>query len=102
MDLNPWGLTTDSEIVDKLFNNNQGLLKFIDTYKVGFTLFFAVATIVVIIMLIFNVVRLANAGDNPSTKQLAYHGILVCAICLIILGGFDTVFAILLSIILSA
>ncbi len=80
---------------------SQGLKNFLATYNVAASIALAVATITVIIMLVFNVTKLAKAGDNPQERRAAMDGIAVCLICFAVLGGIDVLYAFLVTFILG-
>ena len=80
---------------------SKELENFLTTYNVAVTIALAIATVVVIIMLVFNITKLAKAGDNPQERRAAMNGIAVCLICFAILGGIDVLYAFLVTFILG-
>jgi len=78
-----------------------GLRNFLATYNAAITIALAIATIVVIMMLVFNATKLAKAGDNPQERRAAINGIAVCLICFAFLGGIDVLYAFLAAFILG-
>ncbi len=80
---------------------SKGLKNFLATYNVAATIALAVATIIVIIMLVFNTTKLAKAGDNPQERRTAINGIAICLICFAFLGGIDVLYAFLVTFILG-
>lgn len=71
--------------------------EFVGTYNTALTLVLGVVTILVIVLLFINITKLSASADSDFKRREAINGIMVCLICLAIVGGIDTVYAILAS-----
>ena len=90
----------DNELLQRMLKSAE-FTSFIRNYNTAISIALAFATVTVVIMFSFNIVKYVKSTDNPNQKSMASGGILVCALGLIILGGIDTFYAILLSLILG-
>lgn len=88
-----------TELIERFLNPSGALAQFLETYNIAVTAVLAFVTIGVITLFFMNVVKLSAAGDNEMRRRMAINGILVCLVCLGFLGGIDTIYGILLSII---
>lgn len=70
---------------------------FMEQYNIALTVFLGLATILVIVILFFNITKLSASADNDYKRREAINGILVCLVCTAIMGGIDVVYGILLS-----
>ena len=87
-------------IIMKMLKTNE-MKDFLRTYNFGTTLLLSLATLAVVTLVIFHIVKLAKSGDNAMERTAAINGLLVCSICLIVLFGIDTVYAIIISLIVG-
>lgn len=74
---------------------------FLRNYNVLTSILLSFATIAVIVLIVFQITKLAKASDNAQERAMAITGLLVCSACLAILGGIDAVYAILVGTILG-
>ena len=89
-----------TSILERIFAS-EAFTSFIDTYNIALTVVLAIVTFIVLVLLFFNISKLGGAADNDYTRREAINGIMVCLVCLGIVGGIDTVYAILLSFVFS-
>jgi hypothetical protein len=54
-------------------------------------------TLTVIAILFYNIAKLSHAQDNDRLRQEAIGGVFTCLVCLGIMGGIDTAYAMLLA-----
>ena len=86
------------EVIYSMLKTPQ-MSQFLSTYNVLTTLMLTFATIAVVVLIVFHVVRLGKAGDNARNRQEAINGLAVCSAALAILGGIDIVYAIIVGIV---
>lgn len=67
------------------------------TYNLTISLILGIVTIAIIILLFINITKLSASADSDYRRREAINGILVCLVCLGLMGGIDTVYAILVS-----
>lgn len=102
--MNPDGLIDvgkDNPILQRIFpagGGHFGELVSIGLYVIG--LLMALVAITAVVVLAINIVRWSKAGDNPSARSEAQRNMLICGICLAIIGGFGTVYAIFVMLML--
>jgi len=82
--------------------SSDGFQSFIKSYNVALTAVLGICTILIIVLLFVNITKLSASADNDYRRREAINGILTCLICLAIVGGIDTVYAILLSFVFGA
>lgn len=75
---------------------STGFTEFLKDYNLIIDVILALLTIIAIVAVAINAARLSAAGDNPSKRSLAQRGMLISGICLALMGGIDTIFAIVL------
>lgn len=85
-------------IIDRIINS-AGFTEFITQYNVLITAMLSFVTLTVLVLFFANVVRYSHASDNDAARHMAMNGILVCLICLACIGGIDTLYAIVASLI---
>lgn len=85
---------------DILQNMAEGLGDFLSEYQTVVRIFYIFAVVTVFIIMIINVTKLAQAGDNPQKRSEAIHGILITGICIAILGSIGFVYVLLISFLL--
>ena len=90
-------VTPNKRIIDALMNAME---PFVKTYNIAITAILGIVTITVLIMLFINITRISAAMDNDMRRREAINGTLVCLVCLALIGGIDTVYAVLLSFIM--
>lgn len=88
----------NQELLQKIFPGNNGghfgELVNIAIYVIGMIM--AITAITAIIALAINIVKWARSADNPGARQEAQRNMLICGIGLAVLGGFGTVYAIIM------
>ena len=87
------------EILKSMLEDGSHFRAFLETYSMAITVFLTLATLAVIIMLIFNITKVGASSTNASKREEGINGIFICTVALIILGGFDVVYAILVNLI---
>lgn len=61
----------------------------------------ALAAITGIVLLAVNIVQWSGSADNPVRREMAKHNIMCCLICLAVLGGLGTIYALILSFVVN-
>lgn len=77
--------------------DNEAFKNFMTTYNLTISLILGIVTIAIIILLFINITKLSASADSDYRRREAINGILVCLVCLGLMGGIDTVYAILVS-----
>lgn len=80
---------------------SEAFTNFMDNYNIAITVVLGIVTILVITLLFLNITKLSASTDNDYKRREAISGILTCLVCLAVIGGIDTVYAILLSFVMS-
>lgn len=93
-------VTPNADILQRLMSS-AGFTEFMRTYNLTISLILGIVTIVIITMLFINISKLSASVDNDFRRREAISGIFVCLVCLAIVGGIDTVYAILISFVFS-
>lgn len=91
----------DDTVFSRLINST-GFTNFVSQYNIVISAALTFVTITVITLFFMNVVRYSHASDNDQTRRMAMNGILVCLVCLAIIGGIDTFYAIVVSLIFGS
>lgn len=86
---------THSSIIEKVFTGTH-FGDFISIVMTIAGLLLSVAAISAIVALIINITKWARSADNPGARLEAQHNMLTCGICLAVLGGFGTVYSLLI------
>ena len=86
-------VSPNGDIFKKLVESDA-FKEFIGTYNTALTLVLGIVTIV---LLFINITKLSASADSDFKRREAINGIMVCLVCLAIVGGIDTVYAILAS-----
>lgn len=89
-------VSPNGDIFKKLVESDA-FKEFIGTYNTALTLVLGIVTILVIVLLFINITKLSASADSDFKRREAINGIMVCLVCLAIVGGIDTVYAILAS-----
>ncbi len=89
---------TIEEYVFKMIKTDE-MENFLNTYNFFTSAFLSLVTIGLVALIVFHVVKLSRAGDNPMMRALALRSIAVCGICLAIIGGIDAVYAFIVGIV---
>ena len=71
--------------------------QFITNYNLILTVLLGIVTLTILILLFLNIAKLSASANNEMKRRMAISGILVCLVCLGIMGAIDTVYAIILS-----
>ena len=71
--------------------------KFIDNYNLVLTVVLGLVTLTILALLCLNIAKLSASANNEMKRRMAISGILVCLVCLGVMGAIDTIYAILLS-----
>lgn len=85
-----------TDIITKLLES-EGFQSFLRTYNLTITLVLGIITVLIIVLLFINITKLSASADNDYRRREATSGIMVCLVCLAIIGSLDTVYAILVS-----
>jgi len=93
--------TRSAEELFKTMITSQGMKDFVQTYNVAATALLAVSTLSVIMMIIFNIVKMAKSADNAKERQEAISGLVICLIAFAVLGSIDVVYAIVVNLMLG-
>lgn len=93
-------LMIDRTILNRMLGST-GLVKFLETYNVATTFFLGFVTLTVMLLLFFNIAKLSHAADNDHRRQEATGGILTCLVCLAVMGGIDSIYAMLLAFVMG-
>lgn len=93
-------VSPNADILKRLMESNY-FAEFLRSYNLSITLCLGIITILVIVLLFINITKLSASADSDFRRREAINGIMVCLICLGIVGGIDTVYAILMSLIFS-
>lgn len=91
---------TPKQILENMMKSD-GMQTFVSTYNVATTAFLAICTLATIIMVIFNIVKLAKSADNPQERKTAISGLIVCLVSFSMLTCVDVVYGIAVSMILG-
>lgn len=86
-------VSPNAEILKRLMESTD-FANFLNTYNLTITLVLGIITIVVIVLLFINITKLSASADSDYKRREAINGIMVCLVCLGIVGGIDTVYAI--------
>ena len=73
--------------------------EFIKNYNLILVVLLGLVTLTILVLLCLNIAKLSASANNEMKRRMAINGILVCLVCLAIMGSIDTVYAILLSLI---
>ena len=84
-----------NDILGRVFGSGHmsGLISILSTLL---NFFLGFAAITAILALIINVTKWGRAGDNPDGREEAKRNIAICGVCLILLGGFSSLYALVL------
>jgi len=93
-------VTPNAEILKKLMESDA-FTEFVRTYNLTITLVLGIITITIITILFINITKLSASTGSDFKRREAINGILVSLVCLAIVGGIDTVYAILVSFVFS-
>lgn len=91
MSVNP-----DSNILTKMLTSTA-FSEFISNYNLILTVLLGIVTLTILILLFLNITKLSASANNEMKRRMAISGILVCLVCLGIMGAIDTFYAIILS-----
>ncbi len=80
---------------------SEAMHSFVSSYNTAAAALLTFTTLVVLIMTVFNIVRLARAADNPGLRAGAIRALLVCFVSLAVLGSLETVYALAVGFILG-
>lgn len=86
----------DTSILTKMLSS-PAFAEFISTYNLALTVLLGTVTLTILILLFLNIAKLSASANNEMKRRMAISGILVCLICLGIMGAIDTIYAIILS-----
>lgn len=89
-----------SDTVTDGFLNSPHLTNLLKVGSWALRLVYALVTLAALAALIINITKLACSGGNPMERSRALHNIGISGICLAVLGGLGTVYAIFVGIIL--
>lgn len=89
-------VTPDHSILLKMLSST-GFSEFITNYNLVLTVLLGLSTLSVLVLLFLNITKLSASANNEIKRRMAINGILVCLVCLGIMGAMDTVYAIVLS-----
>lgn len=89
-----------SSVVTDGFLNSSHLANLLKVGSWALRLIYALVTLGALVALIINITKLACSSGNPAERSRALHNIWVSGICLAILGGLGTVYAIFIGMIL--
>lgn len=77
--------------------SSPAFAEFISNYNVALTVLLGIATLSILVLLFLNITKLSASADNDMRRRMAINGILVCFVCLAVMGAIDTIYAIILS-----
>lgn len=89
----------DGDLVSRMLGNGFNSVSDIVTFIISLLLI--IGAITTIIALAMNLVKLVRYKDNPRERVPTERNIGACLVCLVALGGFGTIQAIVLSLILT-
>ena len=89
-------VTPDTSILERMLASSA-FGDFIKNYNLALTVLLGIATLSILILLFLNITKLSSSATNEMKRRQATSGILVCLVCLAIMGAIDTIYAILLS-----
>jgi len=76
---------------------SPAFIEFINNYNLALTVLLGLATLTVIVLLFLNITKLSTSACNEMKRRMAINGILICGVCLSIMGSIDVVYACILS-----
>ena len=81
-----------NDILGRVFGSGHmsGLISILSTLLNFFLGFAAITAILALI------IKWGRAGDNPDKREEAKRNIAICGVCLILLGGFSSLYALVL------
>ena len=89
-------VTPNTSILEKMLSS-PAFAEFIGNYNVALTVLLGIATLSILVLLFLNITKLSASADNDMRRRMAINGILVCFVCLAVMGAIDTIYAIILS-----
>lgn len=89
-----------SSVVTNGFLNSPHLANLLKAGSWALRLIYALVTLSALVALIINITKLACSAGNPVERSRALHNIGISGVCLAVLGGLGTVYAIFIGIIL--
>jgi len=90
----------NEELLSRMIQSS-GFADFISTYNTGVTAALSIFTLIAIGMFALNVVKFVKSANNPMQRSSASEGMIVCGICIVILGGIDIFYSILVDMIMG-
>ena len=89
-------VTPDTSILERMLASSA-FGDFIKNYNLALTVLLGIATLSILILLFLNITKLSSSATNEMKRRQATSGILVCLVCLAVMGAIVTIYAILLS-----
>ena len=87
--------TVNTDLIAQVLNSS-GFSAFLKQYHVAMTVFLAVCTLLILMLLIGNITKLAVSGAKEEKRRESAEGILICFFALAAMGGMDTLYGIVL------
>lgn len=92
---------TANDVLNNMLQS-PGLQTFVDTYNTSTVVVLAIATLIVLIMLIYNISKIAQSADNPNQRSEAIKGTVVCLVSFAVIGSIDLIYAIVVNMIIGS
>lgn len=89
-------VSPNADVLKKLVDNDD-FKEFMRSYNLTITLILGIVTILILVLLFINITKLSASADSDFKRREAINGIMVCLVCLGLIGSIDTVYAILVS-----
>ena len=89
-------VTPNTSILEKMMSS-PAFTEFMNNYNMALTILLGIATLTILVLLFLNITKLSASAGKDMRRRTATNGIMVCLVCLAIMGAIDTIYAIILS-----